>query len=137
MVSTLIDMKGRRYGRLVVLCRAGTIHNQAAWLCKCDCGNEKIIRGSCLRDGLSKSCGCLASELARDRLRTHGETKTRLFKIWSMMLERCYRQYNKNYSAYGGRGIKVCDDWKNDFSAFREWAFSNGYRKDLTIVHRI
>ena len=133
MVTTLIDITGQRFGRLVVLERCGTVHGQALWLCKCDCGNEARIRGSCLRRGESKSCGCLASELASSRLRTHGKSKTRLFKIWSCMKERCLKPYHKSYADYGGRGITICDKWTSNFEAFFQWAMSNGYSETLSI----
>lgn len=64
---------------------------------------------------------------------THNETKTRLFKIWGAMKERCYREKHSHYKNYGGRGIKVCEKWKNDFVEFKEWAINNGYRENLTL----
>lgn len=133
MVTTLIDLTGQKFGRLTVIRRSGTIHGQASWLCKCECGNEKIVRGYCLRNSETKSCGCLAAELASSRLKTHGKTKTRLFKIWSGMKERCYREYHKSYPQYGGRGIGICEEWRDDFSKFYEWAINNGYSDNLTI----
>lgn len=133
MVTTLIDLAGKRFGNLTVVRRSGTINGQAAWLCICDCGREKVIRGSTLRNGQSTSCGCAAAKLASDRLKTHGLTKTRLFKIWSMMKERCYKDYSKSYQGYGGRGIRVCDEWKNSFTSFFGWAMVNGYTDELTI----
>lgn len=63
----------------------------------------------------------------------HGATGTRLFKIWQSMKERCYREKHKYFADYGGRGIAVCDDWRFDFSAFRDWAIKNGYQDGLTI----
>lgn len=64
---------------------------------------------------------------------THNDTKTRLFKIWSGMKERCYREKHSHYKNYGGRGIKVCEKWKNDFGEFKEWAINNGYKENLTL----
>ena len=64
---------------------------------------------------------------------THGKSKTRLYNIWSDMKRRCYNPKNKRYNRYGGRGISVCDEWKDDFQAFYDWAIYNDYAEDLTI----
>lgn len=134
MSTTLVDITGNRYGKLIVVERAGTYkYGEVTWLCQCDCGKQSTVRSSSLRRGDTKSCGCIAAGLARKRLETHGMSKTRLFHIWSMMLERCYRSYNKSYPRYGGRGILICDEWKNNFSSFYEWASSNGYSDALSI----
>ena len=76
---------------------------------------------------------CRGYDVERGCITTHHETKTRLFKIWSGMKERCYRGKHPQYKNYGERGIKICDEWKNDFCAFREWANKNGYNDELTI----
>lgn len=121
--SNLIhDMTGKRIGRLLVIRRQGTRRNNALWLCRCDCGNEKLIAGADLRSGKVFSCGCQKIE----HTTKHGGYKERLYSIWSAMRDRCNNSSNKNYKNYGGRGISVCKEW-SDYSFFREWALKNGY----------
>lgn len=136
-----LDITGQRYGRLVAIERAenrvsksGKI--RARWLCKCDCGNEKIVLLDDLRGGHTNSCGCLGDENRRNSNRSHGMTKTRIYHEWSSMKSRCYHKKNKSYKRYGGRGISVCSEWKNDFIAFYNWAMANGYCDDLTIERK-
>lgn len=118
-----------QYGELTVLRLVdGGNSEQRTWLCKCNCGRDTVARERYLRDGHKRSCGCL---LSKSHIR-HGETKTRLHKIWDSMLARC--EYNKHvhYNNYGGRGIYVCDEWKQ-YESFRDWARANGYNDTLTI----
>lgn len=122
------DLTGERFGRLVVLSRAGSSSGGAAkWLCRCDCGNHAVVYGSSLVRGNSKSCSCLKNELLKKRRTTHGQSASRLHKIWAGMKERCSNPKNNRYHRYGGRGITVCDEWRNDFAKFYEWAMANGY----------
>lgn len=104
------------------------------WKCLCDCGKEKDVPSHNLIIGKTKSCGCLNLELASARATTHGATKNggrdRLYKIWAAMKERCYREKDTNYKNYGARGITVCKEWRNSYSAFREWALGHGYIED-------
>ena len=137
-MGKLIDLTGQRFGRLVVLERAGSdSEKNALWLCKCDCGNTAIVRSRELRKGETKSCGCFFRERASERFRIqatiHEGTGTRLYSIWRSMKYRCYNPHHKRYKDYGGRGIAVCSEWLHDFAAFQKWALSNGYRDDLTI----
>lgn len=130
----LKDMTGLRFGKLTVIEKAGNAKRGGAiWRCKCDCGNEKNVRGADLRSGHTKSCGCIHSEGISIRNRKHGDTGTRLHTIWSGMKQRCGDPHSINYPNYGGRGITVCPEWRDDFAAFRDWAQANGYRDDLTI----
>ncbi len=100
--------KGARYGRLLVLERAGSDkHYNAQWLCLCDCGNRKIILGQSLRRGLTRSCGCLDVE----NKTTHGMSYNPLYNVWKNMLRRCHDEKNPRFSDYGGRGIAVCKRW--------------------------
>ena len=127
------DLSGEKYGRLTVLGLSWSNKNGDCYFkCQCDCGNEKIIRGQYLKTGRVKSCGCLTKERIPAN-KTHGMSKTRLFKIWSGMKQRCYNPNNNKYSVYGGRGIRVCDDWIKDFISFKEWAMKNGYSENLSI----
>lgn len=129
-----IDLVGHRFGRLVVIKPMG--HNskgRALWLCKCDCGNERIINVECLKYGYSKSCGCLRAE--GNSKRTHGLSFSRLWRIHSQMKVRCYDKKSDAYKNYGARGITICDEWlgENGLKNFSEWAYSNGYSEKLTI----
>ena len=107
-----IDITGQKFHRLRVLRRAITAsHREAQWLCVCDCGTEKVLTGSVLRRGDTKSCGCLNVEQLRNRA-THGMSKTPTYKNWATMLQRCSNPHVPNYSNYGGRGITVCARWR-------------------------
>ena len=136
-MSKMIDLTGQQFGRLTVINRAEDYvspkgHKLVQWLCECECGNKTIVTTSCLRGGQTQSCGCINREISRKRLLTHGDSDSRLYKIWASMRERCRNSSDKNYRHYGGRGIFVCDEWDN-YVTFKEWALSSGYREDLTI----
>ena len=89
------------------------------------------LAGNCLTTGRTRSCGCLKAELDHKRTKTHGDTvngkTTRLYTIWSDIKQRCLNKNNPAYSYYGGRGIRICNEWAEDYSLFREWAYNNGY----------
>ena len=125
------DLTGQRFGRLVAIKENGrTKQGQAMWLCRCDCGNVKSIASSSLVGGLTKSCGCYNSEMRVKRNLKHGfsyrNRKIRLYEVWCNMLQRCSNPNNEMYKNYGGRGIKVCEEW-HDFATFKEWAYASGY----------
>lgn len=139
-----VGLTGQRFGRLEVISRSENKRKMAMWLCRCDCGNEKVVRGTDLRSGHTQSCGCIHKEVVADILNTtcnenpHGFARTRLHKVWCSMLSRCNNENNPYYKYYGGRGIMVCKEWRNNFAEFRKWAMSNGYdetahRGDCTI----
>lgn len=102
------------------------------WFCACDCGNTVTVYQQHLRRGDTKSCGCYRSENSTKIHTTHGETKTRLYKTWDIMRQRCFNPNDHAYRHYGARGISICEEW-NDFLVFKQWALENGYRDDLTI----
>lgn len=132
--ATLIDLRGQTFTRLTVIERAPDHKNGSAkWRCQCSCGNEVIAVGQKLRNGRSKSCGCYNRDSAKNRFTTHGESGTRLFRIWSGMLNRCSNQTNIGWENYGGRGITVDAKWVDSYEAFRDWAISNGYSETLSI----
>lgn len=127
------DESGNRYGRLLVIDKAEYNSRYAYWNCLCDCGNIKAIRGSQLRNGDTTSCGCRSREILKqqqDNKRTHGLSKTNLYKRWLSMKKRCN---DNNNLRYGARGIKVCKEWTNDFLSFYNWSLENGYKKELSI----
>lgn len=126
----LEDLTGRRFGRLVVLERAeGPCKKHTYWKCLCDCGNITITAAQKLKSGSTKSCGCYG----RDTATKHGMWKHPLYKTWKNIKSRCNNQNMTAYCCYGGRGIKVCEEWQNDFMAFYSWAIANGYLEGLTI----
>lgn len=130
------DLTGQRFGRLIVIERSGTHvspngHTTPLWRCKCDCGNEAIVKSCNLYQHITLSCGCYHKETFTHA--THGRSRTRLYRIWCAMKDRCNRPGAINYKWYGGSGVKVCDEWSNSFTAFSEWAKSSGYKDDLTI----
>lgn len=130
----MIDLTGKKFGKLTVLKRVGTDgHRNPTWLCECECGNKKVIRGNSLKSGNTTSCGCVAKERIRNLNLITGQYKSRLHRIWSSMKTRCYNIHHNSFNLYGGRGITVCDEWKNDFKEFYNWAMSNGYQENLTI----
>ena len=129
--ANYIDLTGQRFGLLTVLEFVGNDNfGCSKWKCLCDCGNISIVRSHDLRTGNTKSCGCLMHTPAYNR--THNESKTKLFRRWSDMINRCQNPNNNSYEYYGGRGITVCDEW-NDFITFRDWAYDNGYQDGLSI----
>lgn len=132
------DITGKKFGRLTVLRQEGIDKwGKRIWLCKCVCGNTKIVRTEALTSGDTKSCGCLLHETRQKTYsnlnKTHGMTNTRLYKKWRGIICRCYSEGTNGYKNYGGRGIKVCNEWKNDFMSFYEWAIATGYKQGLTI----
>lgn len=128
-------MVGERFGRLTVLEYAGTSkHRKAMWICKCDCGNiTQPIVGANLKKGGTKSCGCLRDENNQTGAKYNHIRYGRLYYIWHGMKERCYWENYKQFKDYGGRGIIVCDEWKDNFESFRDWALNNGYAENLSI----
>ena len=123
---------GDRFGRLVVIEQADDYVTPSGkkyprYLCKCDCGNTKLIDKTNLLKGKTLSCGCLQKERASAARKTHGDTDSRLYNVWCAMKRRCYNENVPEYPLYGGRGIFMCDEWRNDYGAFREWAVANGY----------
>lgn len=106
------DMTGFVVGELKVLRRHGVISGQHSWNCLCSCGKEVVVRGSSLRTGKTKSCGCQKGKP------THGMTGTSEYQAWVNMRSRCYDEKNTYYKDYGGRGIQVCPEWINSFSNF-------------------
>jgi hypothetical protein len=133
-MSSKIDMAGKRFGRLVVIEECGKDNcGQLMWKCKCDCGNATTVRGYSLRRGDVQSCGCFQTECSRNRAKTHGGFYTNLYRKWAGMKRRCYYVRGTMYRHYGGRGITVCDEWKNDFESFRNWSLANGYCDGLTL----
>ena len=126
------DKTGKVYGDLTVLKRVSNRKQpngktQVYWLCQCTCGNTVIVRSTCLNSGNTTSCGCTEHRIK------HGMSRSRIYRIWVGIKSRCNNEKHYWYSYYGGRGIQVCDEWKNDFISFYNWAINNGYQDNLSI----
>lgn len=119
---------GDIYGRLMTLRYLG----HCKWECSCSCGKEVVVRSDHLRSGDTRSCGCLCKEEQSVRARTHGQRNTRLYQTWLGMRFRCENPKSDSYKNYGGRGIRVCEEWQR-FEPFFEWAMTHGYSDELTI----
>lgn len=133
-----VDLSKMRFGRLVVIERAEPVISSKGeatqmWHCACDCGNEVNVRHSCLQSGKTTSCGCYHKEILGKLNRTHGLAhKSHLYSVWKNIKDRCYREKCKSYHNYGGRGIAMCDEWRNDYKAFYDWSMANGYKEEQT-----
>ena len=127
---------GQKFGTLTI---TGLEHvdNYWKWVCKCECGSTKSYVPLKLIKGKTKTCGCgkvaRCQEMSATYRTTHGGRNTRLYGIWRGMKERCLTTTCKDYPSWGGRGIKICGEWVEDFNAFREWSLANGYEDHLTI----
>ncbi|MCF7995219.1 MAG: hypothetical protein K9L88_10310 [Chromatiaceae bacterium] len=119
-----IDLTGERFGRLVVLSESESLDKRKAWLCRCDCGNEKTLSSKQLRHDKVRSCGCLrketSAETAAARKKSEAKRRDPLYNRWLCMLQRCSNPKNPSYHNYGGRGVKVCEAWRESFDAFLE-----------------
>ena len=131
--ARFVDLTGKRFGRLIVIERGPNSNGNATrWRCICDCGKETLTLASKLVAGLSKSCGCLGIENATKAKIKHGHANTPFYLLFKAMHNRCELETCREYKWYGGRGIKVCDEWK-EFQPFYDWAMANGYAKGLSI----
>lgn len=134
-MSKFIDLTGKRFTRLTVIKYDGVAsNNQSMWICKCDCGNTSKVMYGNLTNGSTKSCGCLRKE---KKIKNRPKEYSRLSTIFYGIKKRCYNPNSPAYKNYGGRGIKICDEWLqkngNGFKNFYKWAISNGYKQGLTI----
>ncbi len=125
------DLTGQRFGRLIVISvdSKTSKHHGTYWICRCDCGTEKSVSSTALKQGYTKSCGCLR----RESLQNSRHKNLRLYQVWQDMKQRCSNPNNKYYHRYGGRGIKVCPEWANEYESFYLWAISHKYKKGLQI----
>lgn len=126
-MTAFIDLSGRRVGRLLILKRGDdkilpSGRGSPRWQCICDCGKTTLVHGVSLRAEKTQSCGCYIGEAASIRNARHGDARSKNptpeYRLWAAMISRCHSSNNKDYSRYGGRGIKVCDEWREDFSTF-------------------
>lgn len=125
---------GKKFGRLLPMMPIGKTNNGTIiYECKCDCGNIIRANTNCLTRGVVKSCGCLKDDFINSKpFKTHGMSKTRIYKIYQGMIARCYKQNNTSYPRYGGIGVSVCDRWKESFENFYN-DVKDGYDDKLTL----
>lgn len=146
-ISTMaktIDITGQRFGELTVLAYSHNVKRSGSyWKCVCDCGTEKVVSGLLLRRGSTKSCGCLQRRLASERMPRVLEFKRlpfdharKLIDLYQAVKSRCTNPKNKAYEYYGGRGIKMCQEWLCDRIAFYKWCSENGYKPGLWIERK-
>lgn len=129
-----LNLIGRKFFRLTPIRKVDERYDghHTYWECKCDCGNTIIVRKDSLISGHAKSCGCYLEERKMGNYAvTHGESHSRLYKIWLGMKYRCLNCNCPEYDNYGGRGITVCDEWENSYLSFKEWSENNGYDERL------
>lgn len=120
-MGKFIDLTGKKFNRWLVLKRVSNDkHNLTQWLCRCDCGTERIVLGNSLRNGRSQSCGCYNREILKNNQshKIHGLHHTRIYNIWNNMKQRCYNPKASRYYTHGARGIKVYGRWRKSVKAF-------------------
>lgn len=132
------DLTGRTFGKLTVKERAedylsSSGRRRSRWLCNCECGNTAIVLSENLISGRSTSCGCYKADINRKKFGTHLESHGKLYGVWCGMKSRCYNPNSTYFKRYGGRGIEMHDDWKDNYQSFRSWALENGYKEGLSI----
>lgn len=129
-MAKALNLEGERFGRLTVIEKAGhTNYKKVLWKCICDCGNYAYVDTHSLTNGRTKSCGCIQLE----KVTKHGNKNTRIWRIWQYMKGRCKYKYIDSYKHYGGRGIKVCEEWDKSFESFYKWSMEHGYTDKLSI----
>lgn len=111
-------MIGQVFHMLTVLKEAPSNSKRKVVYCKCACGNYSTVQPYKLKTGKTKSCGCYGRSMAKKNFTIHGKTKSLTYNSWLHMRRRCFDSKSHNFKYYGGRGIKVCDEWKNCFSQF-------------------
>lgn len=117
-----VDISNMEFGRLTALGPTGRGNDGGIlWHCRCICGKETIVTGAHLRSGHTTSCGCYQSDITTERSTSHGMSRTKEYQVWCSMNERCRNPNNRHYRDYGGRGIVVCEEWKEDFVVFHDY----------------
>lgn len=132
MDNKLVVNIGDKYGRLSILNEVESKKWKRYFLCKCDCGNETVVSLDNLRSGHTQSCGCLRSDTTTIIKTKHGLYGSRLYRVWADIKKRCLNSKHHSFKDYGGRGIILCNEWK-EYLPFYNWAMANGYQENLTI----
>ena len=122
-----IDISNQKFGRLTAIEKSTNISGKTVWKCICDCGKIAYVTTSNLTCNRIRSCGCIKQEILMKRNITHNQRHTKLYNVWKGIKQRCYNPKSQSYHNYGARGIKMCNEWLNDFQSFYEWSYANGY----------
>jgi hypothetical protein len=119
ILGKFIDLTGRTFGRLTVLRRIlPNSRGKVKWVCRCVCGKSVVVAGTALKSGNTTSCGCYNREQCRLRGMLHGQCGSKIYSTYHGIIARCYNKEAGSYPDYGGRGIKVCDRWREGFENF-------------------
>jgi hypothetical protein len=129
----LINLVGNRFGKLLVIEKAESLKGHTRWLCRCDCGKECIVHGNSLKTGNTTSCGCYRTENAKRLYSSVRQNDKHLYAVWNGIKQRCRNKNNLSYKNYGGRGIKMDDEWANNYETFYNWAINAGYQPGMEI----
>lgn len=136
-MGKFVDLTGQRFGKLVVTGQGErTPKGRIMWECLCDCGKRHNVSTCHLKSGAITDCGCGKSKRTTERNLKHGGASSRLYNIWIKMRDRCKNPNSQDWGLYGGKGVKVCQDWDSSFELFREWSLANGYDDTKTIDRR-
>jgi hypothetical protein len=134
-----LDLTGQKFGRWTAIRRDENLYNKkySWWVCECECGTKRSIRDFTLVYGMSKSCGCYHKERIkeiRDKRYKHDMVATPTYNIWAGLRQKCYGLKHISYKYYGAVGIRMCDEWFNDFTIFHKWIMENGWKPGLILV---
>jgi hypothetical protein len=125
---------GKKYSYLTILTEVGRNKNsQRIVLARCDCGTEKEFALYRILSNNTKSCGCYNRKRTSETATKHGMHGTSLYNTWNGMKARCNNPNASNYEWYGGKGVKVCEEWNSNFTAFKNWALKNGWKPGLEL----
>lgn len=138
MNKKIKDISGKKFGMVTVLDKYVIKGRRVYWYCKCDCGRIFLRRSDIIQRSDVKSCGCYQNHNNKTIGIKHGDgarksENHRLYSCWQSMKNRCYNTKHRQYKDWGGRGITVCDEWKDNYIVFKEWALKNGYQDNLTL----
>lgn len=130
-MGAFVDLTGKRFGSVIIISKTNQRkpNGEVLWECKCDCGTTFLAGTGTLKYGSTKSCGCSRRNhvISCPPRKTHGDSKSRLYRVWRGMHDRCYYPSHNRYKDYGGRGITICPEWLHNYPAFRDWAMNSGY----------
>lgn len=130
-MSGFRDLRSEKFGRLTPI--EYIKGYPAKWVCICDCGNRTTVNQGNLVSGSTKSCGCLNKSTLVSRSTRHGQSGTKLYNVYYHIIHRCEDRNHRAFKYYGGKGVKMCDEWRSDFMAFFNWSAKNGYKEGLSI----
>lgn len=130
-MSNFQNLVGKKFNKLTVIKYIGkTNDGHSFWECKCDCGKICKKNSRNLKSGNTKSCGCYKKICKKLNAKYNYSVNRSLYRCWGAMKNRCFNEMDKHYIYYGGRGIKVCDEWKDSFENFYNWSIANGYKEE-------